>query len=137
MSRVRSYQIPALKLHITSHGKYKWQTNSPDIQQPHSTVLVFFPFIKMKFIFTALLASAITSVSAAPTPTEQGPITARQAGGACATAVTLSGNPFAGRSIYANKFYSSEVATAAASITDSALKAKASKVAQIGTYLWM
>ncbi|KZM21874.1 Cellulose 1,4-beta-cellobiosidase (non-reducing end) [Ascochyta rabiei] len=91
----------------------------------------------MKLTLTALLASALTGVFAVPTPTEQGPITARQAAGACATAVTLSGNPFAGRSIYANKFYSSEVVSAAASITDSALKAKATKVAQVGTYLWI
>lgn len=91
----------------------------------------------MKLSFAALLASAVAGVFAAPTPTEQGPITARQAASACATAVTLSGNPFAGRSIYANKFYSSEVISAAASITDSALKAKATKVASVGTYLWM
>jgi cellulose 1,4-beta-cellobiosidase len=91
----------------------------------------------MKFTYTALLASAVAGVFAIPTPTEQGPITARQAASACATAVTLSGNPFAGRSIYANKFYSSEVLSAAASITDSALKAKATKVASVGTYLWL
>lgn len=91
----------------------------------------------MKLTITALLASAITGVLAAPTPSEQGPITARQAASACATPVTLSGNPFAGRTIYANKFYSSEVSSAAASMTDSALKAKATKVASVGTYLWM
>ena len=87
----------------------------------------------MKFTYTALLASAVAGVFAIPTPTEQGPITARQAASACATAVT----PFAGRSIYANKFYSSEVLAAAASMTDSALKAKATKVASVGTYLWL
>lgn len=41
----------------------------------------------MKLTLTALLASATTSVFAIPTPTEQGPITARQAASACATAV--------------------------------------------------
>jgi cellulose 1,4-beta-cellobiosidase len=91
----------------------------------------------MKFLFSAVLASAISGAFAAPTPSEEGPITARQASGACATPVTLSGNPFASRSIYANKFYSSEVNAAVASMTDSALKAKATKVANIGTYLWM
>lgn len=90
----------------------------------------------MKLTFTALLASALGGALAAPTPTEA-PIAGRQAPAACATAVTLSGNPFAGRSIYANKFYSAEVLSAAASITDSALKAKATKVASVGTYLWM
>ena len=91
----------------------------------------------MKFFFSALLASAISGAFAAPTPSEEGPITARQNSGACATPVTLSGNPFASRSIYANKFYSSEVNAAVASMTDSALKAKATKVASIGTFLWM
>ena len=91
----------------------------------------------MKLSFAALLASAVTGVFAAPTPTEQGPITARQAASACATAVTLSGNPFAGRSIYANKFYSSEVVSAAAQMTDTALASAALKVADVGTFLWM
>jgi cellulose 1,4-beta-cellobiosidase len=91
----------------------------------------------MKFLFSAVLASAISGASAAPTPSEEGPITARQASGACTSPVTLSGNPFAGRSIYANKFYASEVNAAVALITDSTLKAKAAKVANIGTFLWL
>jgi cellulose 1,4-beta-cellobiosidase len=91
----------------------------------------------MKFTLSAVVAAVISGAFAAPTPTEQGPITARQAATACATAVTLSGNPFSSRTIYANKFYSSEVLSAASSITDSALKAKATKVASVGTYFWM
>lgn len=90
----------------------------------------------MKGLFSAALASAITGAFALPSPTENGPITARAAA-ACATPVTLSGNPFASRSIYANKFYSSEVVSAAAAITDSALSAAALKVAKVGTFLWM
>ncbi|KAH4084079.1 glucanase [Parastagonospora nodorum] len=94
----------------------------------------------MKSIFAAVLASAASSVLAAPSPVENGPITARAVGAAaaaCATPVTLSGNPFASRQIYANKFYSSEVSTAAAAMTDSALAASATKVAQIGTFMWI
>ncbi|KAL5119097.1 1,4-beta-D-glucan cellobiohydrolase cel6c [Pleosporales sp. CAS-2024a] len=93
----------------------------------------------MKAIFlAAVLASAASPVLAAPSPVEKGPITARApAATACATAVTLSGNPFASRSIYANKFYSSEVAAAAAAMTDTALAAKATKVADIGTFMWI
>lgn len=91
----------------------------------------------MKGLFSAVLASAITGAFALPSPIEQGPITARAAQAACATPVTLSGNPFASRSIYANKEYSKEVIAAAASMTDSALAVKASKVAQVGTFLWM
>lgn len=91
----------------------------------------------MKGLSFAVLASAIAGAFAAPSPVEQGPVTARAAMSACATAVTLSGNPFASRSIYANKEYSKEVIAAAASMTDSALAAKATKVAQVGTFLWM
>ncbi|KAK3202156.1 hypothetical protein GRF29_161g381503 [Pseudopithomyces chartarum] len=91
----------------------------------------------MKGLYSAVLASAIAGAFAAPSPVEQGPITARAPNAACATPVTLSGNPFASRSIYANKEYSKEVIAAAASMTDSALAAKASKVAQVGTFLWI
>ncbi|KNG50486.1 cellobiohydrolase-like protein II precursor [Stemphylium lycopersici] len=83
----------------------------------------------MKGLFSVVLASAITGAFALPSPTEHGPITARQAA-ACATPVTLSGNPFASRSIYANKFYSSEVVSAAAQMTDAALAEKALKFLQ-------
>lgn len=94
----------------------------------------------MKGLFAAVLASAASSVLAAPSPVEQGPITARAVGAAaaaCATPVTLSGNPFASRKIYANKFYSSEVISAASAISDPALASAAAKVADIGTFLWM
>ncbi|KAF2261184.1 cellobiohydrolase-like protein II precursor [Lojkania enalia] len=91
----------------------------------------------MKGLYSALVASAIAGAFAAPSPTEKGPITARAAQAACATNVSLSGNPFSGRSIYANKEYSKEVMSAAAAMTDSALAAKASKVADVGTFLWI
>lgn len=91
----------------------------------------------MKGFYSALLASAITGAFAAPSPVEQGPITARAAAAACATPVTLSGNPFASRSIYANKEYSKEVVAAASAISDSSLAAKALKVADVGTFLWI
>ena len=94
----------------------------------------------MKGLFSAVVASAITGAFAAPSPVENGPITARAVAApnaACATPVTLSGNPFSGRSFYANKEFSKEVIAAAASMTDSAIAAKASKVAQVGTFLWM
>ncbi|KAF2638889.1 cellobiohydrolase-like protein II precursor [Massarina eburnea CBS 473.64] len=90
----------------------------------------------MKGLYTALVASAITGAFAAPSPVEKGPVTARAVAAACATPVTLSGNPFT-RSVFANKEYSKEVVAAAASMTDSALAAKASKVAQVGTFLWI
>jgi cellulose 1,4-beta-cellobiosidase len=87
----------------------------------------------MKGLYTALVASAVTGAFAAPSPVEKAQVTAAAA---CATPVTLSGNPFT-RTIYANKEYSKEVMAAAATMTDSALAASASKVAQVGTFLWM
>jgi cellulose 1,4-beta-cellobiosidase len=94
----------------------------------------------MKGFFAAILASAAAGVLAAPSPVENGPITARAAGAAaaaCATPVTLSGNPFASRKIYANKFYSSEVVSAASAMSDPALATAAAKVADIGTFMWI
>jgi len=91
----------------------------------------------MKGVFAAVLASAAAGVLAAPSPVENGPITARAAAAACATPVTLSGNPFASRKIYANKFYSSEVISAASAIADPAMAAAATKVAEVGTFMWM
>jgi len=90
----------------------------------------------MKGFYTALLATAATGVFAAPSPVENGPITARAAAAACATPVTLSGNPFT-RKIYANKEYKKEVVAAVAAISDSSLAASASKVGDVGTFLWM
>ncbi|KAF2273817.1 cellobiohydrolase-like protein II precursor [Westerdykella ornata] len=91
----------------------------------------------MKGFIAAAAATAITGALAAPSPVEKGPITARAPAAACATPVTLSGNPFASRSVFANPFYASEVKEAAAQITDSALAAKALKVADIGTFQWI
>jgi len=90
----------------------------------------------MKGLYTALLATAATGVFAAPSPVENGPVTARAAASACATPVTLSGNPFT-RSIYANKEYKKEVDAAVAAITDSSLAASAKKVGDVGTFLWI
>jgi cellulose 1,4-beta-cellobiosidase len=92
----------------------------------------------MKGSFAAVLASAVSGVLAAPAPAA---ITARAEleprATACATPVTLSGNPFASRKIYANPFYSSEVISAASAIADPALATAAAKVADVGTFMWM
>ncbi|KAF1832787.1 exoglucanase-6A [Decorospora gaudefroyi] len=90
----------------------------------------------MKGAFSIALASAITGVFALPSPTENGPITARAAA-ACSTPVRLSGNPFSGRKIHANAFYASEVSSAAAQMTDSAMASAALKVADVGTFMWL
>jgi cellulose 1,4-beta-cellobiosidase len=90
----------------------------------------------MKGLYTAFLATAATGVLAAPSPVENGPITARAAAAACATPVTINGNPFT-RSIYANKEYKKEVDAAAEAMADSSLAAAAKKVGEVGTFLWM
>lgn len=93
----------------------------------------------MKGLYAAVAASAISGALAAPSPVEKAQITpaAQIQAAACATPVTLSGNPFVSRSIFANPFYASEVNSAAAEITDTALAAAALKVADIGTFQWM
>ncbi|KAI2487156.1 Glyco-hydro-6 multi-domain protein [Pyrenophora tritici-repentis] len=88
----------------------------------------------MKVVYSVALASAITGALAAPTPADNGPLAARAA---CSSPVTLTGNPFTGRKIYANKFYADEVNKAAAAMTDSTLAAAAKKVADVGTYFWI
>ncbi|KAK1226563.1 1,4-beta-D-glucan cellobiohydrolase cel6c [Marasmius sp. AFHP31] len=55
----------------------------------------------------------------------------------CTSPVTLSGNPFQGRTLHANARYRSLVNQAAGRITDSSLKAKAQKVGDVGTFLWL
>lgn len=83
--------------------------------------------------FQSLLALSVlacaTGSLAAPSP-----VLSKRA--ACASPVTLSGNPFTDRKLYANKFYAEEVTKAAAAITDATLAAKAAKVAEIGTFIW-
>jgi cellulose 1,4-beta-cellobiosidase len=93
----------------------------------------------MKGLYAAVAASAISGALAAPSPVEKAQITpaAQIQAAACATPVTLSGNPFVSRSIFANPFYASEVKSAAAEITDTALAAAALKVADIGTFQWI
>ena len=87
----------------------------------------------MKGVYSVVLASALTGTLAAPTP-DKAPLAARAA---CSSGVTLTGNPFTGRKIYANKFYAAEVNKAAAAITDATLAAAAKKVADVGTFFWM
>ena len=87
--------------------------------------------------YAMLVATAVTGALAAPAPVVTPAPEPRAANAACASAVTLSGNPFASRKIYANKEYSKEVISAASAISDSSLAAKAKKVADVGTFLWM
>lgn len=83
----------------------------------------------MKFQSLLALSVLATSALAAPSKTlkKQAP---------CSSPVTLSGNPFSGRTLHANSRYRAEVEEAVGAISDSSLAAKAAKVADIGTFLW-
>lgn len=63
------------------------------------------------------------------------PGTKRQAG--CPDPVVLEGNPFADRKLHPNYHYQGEVTTAIEAIKDEALKGKAEKLRDIGTFLWL
>ncbi|KAK2753118.1 1,4-beta-D-glucan cellobiohydrolase cel6c [Onygenales sp. PD_40] len=85
----------------------------------------------MKYSLTcaALAAFAVHNVYAAP------PQLQKRA--ACDAPVTLEGNPFTDRKLFANSFYRDEVVAAAEAITDAALKEKALAVAEVGTFKWI
>lgn len=55
----------------------------------------------------------------------------------CSAPVNLTGNPFIGRTLFANDHYGDYVRAAANAISDANLKAKALKVAEVGTFLWL
>ncbi|KAH6617319.1 1, 4-beta cellobiohydrolase [Chaetomium tenue] len=90
----------------------------------------------MKFSTSAALAFATLALAAPSPTTQQKP---RQAGGACASAVTLdaSTNVFKKYTLHPNNFFRAEVEAAVEQISDSALAAKAAKVADVGTFLWL
>ena len=48
-----------------------------------------------------------------------------------------TGNPFEGYQIYANPYYASEIASSAIPIMTGAAQAAASKVAEVGTFVWL
>ena len=55
----------------------------------------------------------------------------------CPSGVSLTGNPFSDRALFATKKYKSEVQEAVAAINDPKVKALALKVADTGTFLWL
>jgi len=92
----------------------------------------------MKYSFGLAACAALAMAAPSPTVTiEKKDSIGKRA--VCASAVTLApgSNPFATRTLHANSFYASEVAAAAASLTDTSLKAAAEKVAKIGTFMWI
>lgn len=60
----------------------------------------------------------------------------RSTSGGTTNPTSCSGNPYSGMDVWRSTYYASEVYAAAAQVTDSALKAKISKVADIPTFTW-
>ena len=79
---------------------------------------------------TTTTSGAGTTLITSRTGTATSPTTS------AAGSTNVAGNIFAGRQIYANPYYASEVAAAIPALPSS-LKAKASAVAKIGTFVWL
>ncbi|KAI1846716.1 hypothetical protein JX266_007289 [Neoarthrinium moseri] len=86
----------------------------------------------MKTSFTSLLALAAVATAL---PSSESSHAKR----ACSSAVSLdaSTNVFKSYTLHPNSFYRAEVEAAAAQISDSTLAAKAKKVADVGSFLWL
>ncbi|KAF9531317.1 cellobiohydrolase-like protein II precursor [Crepidotus variabilis] len=82
--------------------------------------------------FSALLAAVTLATGAYALPANE---TVEKR--ATCSPVTLSGNPFTSRKLFANSHYGDYVKTAAAAITDSTLSSQALKVADVGSFLWL
>ncbi|RPA80029.1 cellulase [Ascobolus immersus RN42] len=84
----------------------------------------------MKLTVASVVALIAGSAIAAPAQVQKR---------ACSSAVRLSGteNAFLNRKLHANSFYREEVNKAADAMSDSSLAAKARKVGDIGTFLWI
>jgi cellulose 1,4-beta-cellobiosidase len=79
-----------------------------------------------------------TSTSVTSTATGGSTGTATSTGStSTGTTVPTAGNPYASKSGYISPYYADEVNAAIASISDSSLKAKYAKVAQIPTFIWL
>ncbi|KAI5861244.1 1, 4-beta cellobiohydrolase [Durotheca rogersii] len=87
----------------------------------------------MKVTYAGVAALAAGAVAA---PSNTVP---RKAAAACSSPVTLDANTnvFKTRKLHANTFYRSEVEAAVQQISDSSLKTQASKVADVGSFLWL
>ncbi|KAI4862056.1 glycoside hydrolase family 6 protein [Hypoxylon rubiginosum] len=88
-------------------------------------------------VTTASVAAMAAGAIAAPSNTT--PREATKAQAACASAVSLDAksNVFSKYTLHANTFFKSEVAKAVEAITDSSLKTSASKVGDVGSFLWL
>ncbi|EHK97147.1 Glycosyl hydrolase family 6, cellulase [Glarea lozoyensis ATCC 20868] len=90
----------------------------------------------MKYSFGLVALAAFATAAPTEVEKEAAKIAPRAA---CTTAVKLAAgsNPFSGKKFYANEYYAGEVAAAAAQMSDSSMAAKAAKVGQVGSFLWI
>ncbi|OQN95632.1 putative 1,4-beta-D-glucan cellobiohydrolase C [Cryoendolithus antarcticus] len=99
------------------------------------------PASTTKVSTSVVSTSKASSTTVAPTTTKASTTAAGSTSAAGSTTtgtpVSASGNPFAGRQIYANPYYSSEIFTSAIPSLPASLQAKASAVANVGTYVWL
>ncbi|KAJ2988518.1 hypothetical protein NUW58_g3933 [Xylaria curta] len=82
------------------------------------------------------IAAVILAAGALAAPSDKAP---RKAAAACSSAVKLdaSTNVWKNYKLHANSFYRKEVQAALEQISDSSLKSKAAKVADVGSFLWL
>lgn len=91
----------------------------------------------MKVTAAAVAALAVGALAAPPTPAKNLP--RQKVAAACSSAVTLdaSTNVWTKYKLHANTYYRAEVVAAVSNMADSSLASAASKVADVGSFLWM
>lgn len=86
----------------------------------------------------AAMPQATTSTKITTTSTKAATTSTKATTTASATTTAAaSGNPFSGKQMYANAYYSSEVVNLAIPALPSSLKAAASQVAKVPSFYWM
>ncbi|KAG6884876.1 Beta-glucosidase cel3A [Termitomyces sp. T159_Od127] len=73
-------------------------------------------------------STSTTTVTSSTTTSSTGPTS---------TPTPAADNPYTGYQVYLSPYYASEVTAAAAQISDAALKAKALKIAEVPTFIWL
>jgi len=104
-----------------------------------STCVVGNPYYSQCLPGAAPASTTSTSKASVPpssTPTKP-PTTVSSSTGPTSTVTAAAGNPFAGKQIYANPYYSSEIHTLAIPSLTGTLASKATAVAEVGTFVWL
>jgi cellulose 1,4-beta-cellobiosidase len=91
--------------------------------------------VKQNNWFSQCMPGGTTTPPVTTTTTTKPPVTTQPPTNC--PAVTLSGNPFTSRKLFANSHYGDYVRAAVGQISDATLKAQAAKVADVGSFLWL